>query len=109
MVFPPEIIFLALFGQEATIEKCEMVNEIHEKGTSSRKLTEEQKANNRRKSSTRCRVEHVFGFMTNTMRAMYIKTIGIYRAEAKIGLVNLTYNMMRCVQLGKPVYNVFLR
>jgi hypothetical protein len=40
---------------------------------------------------------------------MYIKTIGIYRAEAKIGLVNLTYNMMRCVLLGKPVYNVFLR
>jgi IS5 family transposase len=99
----------AYIGQDASIDKCGMVNEIHEKGTSTRKLTEEQKASNRRKSSTRCRVEHVFGFMTNTMRAMYIKTIGIYRAEAKIGLVNLTYNMMRCVQLGKPVYNVFLR
>jgi len=53
--------------------------------------------------------DHVFGFMTNTMKAMYIRTIGIYRAEAKIGLTNLTYNMMRCVQLGKPVYNLFLR
>lgn len=99
----------AYIGQEASIDKCEMVDQIHEKGTSTQKLTENQKANNRRKSSIRCRIEHVFGFMTNTMRAMYIGTIGIERAEAKIGLVNLTYNMMRCVQLGKPVYNVFLR
>lgn len=88
---------------------CEMVNEIHENGTKARKLTELEKANNRRKSSVRCRIEHVFGFMTNTMRAIYIRSIGIDRAEAKIGLVNLTYNMMRCVQLCKPVYNVFLR
>jgi len=99
----------AYVGQGASIDKCEMVDQIHEKGTSAQKLTENQKANNRKKSSIRCRIEHVFGFMTNTMRAMYIKTIGIERAEAKIGLVNLTYNMMRCVQLGKPVYNVFLR
>jgi len=99
----------AYIGQEETVKKCGMVNQIHERGTSTKKLTDDQKKSNRQKSSIRCRVEHVFGFMTNTMKAMYIRTIGIYRAEAKIGLTNLTYNMMRCVQLGKPVYNVFLR
>jgi transposase, IS5 family len=41
--------------------------------------------------------------MTNTMKAMYIKTIGLSRAAAKIGLSNLTYNMMRCVQLGRKI------
>jgi len=51
----------------------------------------------------------VFGFMTNSMNAMYIRTIGYIRATGKIGLANLTYNMMRCTQLKKKVHNVFLR
>jgi len=46
--------------------------------------------------------------MTNTMKAMTIKTIGYVRATGKIGLANLTYNLMRCVQLKKKVYAVFL-
>ena len=59
-------------------------------------------------SKARARVEHVFGYMTNSMNGMYIKTIGIFRAAAKIGISNLTYNMMRCVQLNKKVPAVFL-
>jgi len=46
--------------------------------------------------------------MTNSMQAMYIRTIGYAKATAKIGLANLTYNMMRCIQLNKRVDNVFL-
>ncbi len=98
----------AYVGQEAIIEACEMINEIHEKGTKGKPLTDEQKASNRQKSKSRARVEHVFGFMTNSMRAMYIRTIGYVRAVAKIGLTNLTYNLMRCAQLNKKVYNVFI-
>lgn len=98
----------AYIGQEKTVDKCSMVEQIHERDTKTKKLTDYQKKSNRRKLSIRCRVEHVFGFMTNTMKAMYIRTFGINRAKAKIGLTNLTYNMMRYVQLGKPVYNVFL-
>ena len=49
---------------------------------------------------------HIFGYMTNSMDAMHICTIGILRAAAKIGRTNLTYNMMRCVQLKKRVYAV---
>ena len=54
------------------------------------------------------RVEHVLGFMTNSMKAVYVKTIGYVRAVAKIGLTNLTYNLMRCVQLNKKAHHVFL-
>ncbi len=46
--------------QEKVIEKYEMNNKTNEKGYRNKPLTEEQKANNREKSKTRARVEHVF-------------------------------------------------
>ncbi len=98
----------AYVGQEESVASCCMQNEIHEKGYAHHPLTKEQKASNREKSRTRARVEHVFGFMTNSMKGMYIRTIGYTRATAKIGLTNLTYNLMRCVRLKKKVYAVFL-
>lgn len=99
----------AYVGFEELIEEYQMINQIHEKGSGAKKLTESQKASNRKKSKIRARIEHVFGFMTNSMNAMYIHTIGLMRAAAKIGLTNLTYNIMRCVQLNKKVYAAFLR
>jgi IS5 family transposase len=98
----------AYVGQEKSIERCNMTNKVHEKGNKHHKLTETQKASNREKSRHRARVEHVFGCLTNSMNAMYIRTIGYVRATAKIGLANLTYNMLRCTQLNKKIYNVFL-
>lgn len=67
-----------------------MKNEVDEKGLRYQKLTEAQKASNRNKSRQRARVEHVFGFMTNSMKEMYIKTIDYARTTAKIGFANLT-------------------
>jgi len=78
------------------------------KGTRTCKLTDKQKASNRTKSKAKARVEHIFGYMTNSMNGVFVITIGIVRTAAKIGLSNLTYNMMRCVQLNKRVHNVFL-
>ena len=50
-------------------------------------------------SRTRSRVEHIFGFMENTMHRLYIRTVGLARATAVIGLINLTYNMSRYQQI----------
>ena len=72
---------------------------IHEKGKRNQPLTAEQMARNRRKSKVRARIEHIFGFMTNTMKAMYIRCRSIIQAKATIGLNNLTYNLFRLVQL----------
>jgi len=55
--------------------------------------------NNTEKSTTRARVEHVFGFMEMSMNQMYLQFIGINRTKAAIGLMNLTYNMFRKIQL----------
>jgi len=86
--------------QEAIIEDKEMINQVCEKGARNHPLTEEQKASNREKSRVRSRVEHIFGFMEISMNEMYIQCIGIKRAAAVIGLMNLTYNMFRKIQLS---------
>src|SRR5205085_9940721 len=38
-------------------------------------LTERQQKSNRKKSKYRARVEHIFGFMTNSMQGMYLHTV----------------------------------
>ena len=85
--------------QKEIIAKKEMINQVCEKGYRNKPLTEEQKASNTEKSRIRSRVEHIFGFMENSMNGMYINSIGIKRASAIIGLMNLTYNMYRKIQL----------
>ena len=85
--------------QEQIIVKKEMVNCVHEKGYRANPLTEKQKLNNTEKSRTRARVEHIFGFMENSMNQMYLQFIGFKRINAAIGLMNLTYNMFRKIQL----------
>ena len=85
--------------QEMVYKKKKVINRINEKGYRNNPLTEEQKANNKEKSRTRARVEHLFGFVENSMNGSFVRTIGIAMAKAKIGMMNLTYNICRCVQL----------
>ncbi len=58
-------------------------------------MTEEQKRWNKEKSKIRVRVAHIFGFMTNSMKGMMIRYIGLVRAKFAIGMMNLVYNMCR--------------
>ena len=81
-------------------EEKKVILEVIEKGARNRPLTEEQKATNKEKSKVRVRIEHIFGFVENSMNGSTIKTIGIKRATAVIGLINLTYNMFRKVQIA---------
>lgn len=85
--------------QDAVIDKHKMTNQVCEKGYSNKPLTEEQLASNKVKSKTRSRVEHVFGFMEMSMNHMFLHNIGIKRISAVIGLMNLTYNMFRKIQI----------
>ena len=54
---------------------------------------------NAAKSEVRACVEHVFARQKGPM-ALVIRTIGIARARAKIGLANIVYNMRRMVWLA---------
>ena len=40
-------------------------------------------------------IEHVFGSQHNEQGGKQVRTIGLMRAKAKIGLMNLVYNMRR--------------
>ena len=87
--------------QDKIIEKYEMKNKVHEKGYRNRPLTDEQKASNTKKSKIRARVEHVFGFMEQSMQGLVLKSVGMVRATGIIGLINLTYNLFRYEQIKR--------
>jgi IS5 family transposase len=72
---------------------------IIEKGARNRPLTAVQQEANRAKSKFRSRVEHVFGFMTVSMKAMYRRGIGFARIRAGVILGNLVYNLCRVEQI----------
>lgn len=64
-------------------------------------ISEQAKRENRRRSKIRKRVEHVFGFIENSLNGKLIRTIGLKRARWKIGMMNLVYNMCRVEQLAR--------
>jgi transposase, IS5 family len=76
-----------------------MNNKIHEKGYRNKPLTDQQKQSNNEKSKTRARVEHVFGFNEQSMKGLLVRSVGKARATGIIGLINLTYNMLRYEQI----------
>jgi IS5 family transposase len=70
-------------------------SQIHPRGYRNHPLTQEQKQSNRDKSKTRARVEHVFGSWVMQMGGKLVRSIGLARDQASLGLKNLTYNFMR--------------
>jgi IS5 family transposase len=74
---------------------------IHKRGRRNRPLTEAEVAANTAKSKVRARIEHVFGAQENTLGGRLVRTIGIVRAQVKIGLQNLVYNIRRLVSLER--------
>jgi len=86
---------------EAKLRALNLKSRIHRKGKRGKPLTEQGKCSNRTKSAVRARVEHVFGAQANDMGGTLVRTIGLIRAKAKIGMKNLAYNMRRLVQLRR--------
>jgi IS5 family transposase len=72
---------------------------IIERAFRGKPLTDAQKASNRVLSQTRCRCEHVFGFISNSMNGFYTRVIGLRRTHCLVGLVNLVYNLFRYEQI----------
>jgi IS5 family transposase len=77
----------------------EVKNRIHERPYRGKPLTKIQQRNKRAKSHIRVRVEHVFGTITNSMKGITVRSIGIARAYFNRGLMNLAYNIKRYVYI----------
>ncbi len=72
------------------------VSRIHRKKPRGKPMPDHVRRGNATKSKVRARVEHVFAQQKAKM-GLFIRTIGIKRAEAKITLANLAYNMNRLI------------
>jgi IS5 family transposase len=84
---------------EAMLAQKQVTSQIHERAYRNRPLSDEQKESNRQKSKIRARIEHVFGFMSQSMKGFYLRYIGRRRNAAAIGLINLIYNLARYEQI----------
>lgn len=83
---------------DAWLAECGVHSHVHDKAARGHPLPEGKRALNRLKSKIRCLIEHIYGCMENSMGGIFLRTIGIKRARTGIGLMNLTYNMLRLVQ-----------
>ena len=86
---------------EAKAKARGLRSRIHRKGYRNRPLRDWEKAGNKSRSWFRARVEHVFEAQSNDMGGTLVRSIGLVRARARIGLKNLAYNMRRLVQLQR--------
>ncbi len=91
-------------AQAKIVAARKMKNRLQEQGRRQRPLTAEQRARNREKSRVRIRVEHVFGFIVNSLGGFDLRTVGQRRSTGVLGLLNLTYNLFRMEQLLRKAH-----
>jgi len=85
-------------ANEAYLASVGKVSRIHRKKPRGKPLPKHIARANAAKSRVRSSVEHVFADQ-KARRGLFIRTIGLARAETKVGLANLAYNMRRLVWL----------
>ena len=73
-----------------------MTSRIHRRKPANKPMPERTARANAKKSSVRACVEHVFAHQKNRF-GLFIRTIGLARAEAKLTLANLAYNFDRLI------------
>ena len=83
-------------ANEAWLAGKGRVSQIHRKKPKGRAMPGRTARANARKSAVRAPVEHVFAHQKHRM-GLFIRTIGLKRAEAKIRLANLAYNFQRLI------------
>ena len=83
---------------EAMLSRRGFVSRIHRKKPPGRPMPDRTRFANAQKSKVRSAVEHVFAHQKGLM-GLVVRTIGMARAQVKIGLANLAYNMRRFVWL----------
>ena len=86
---------------EAKLSLRGLRSRIHHRANRNHPLSQARENANRQKSRVRARIEHVFGAQQNSPGGRIVRTIGIARAKAKIGLQNLAYNIRRLVTLER--------
>jgi len=83
---------------QAVLEKCpNVILNVCARAYRNRPLTDEEKSINKIISRRRCRIEHIFGYMTRFMGGLTLRCHGIERVYRDICNKNLAYNLKRFI------------
>lgn len=88
-------------GVKRVLRKYNMKDRIIKRNVRGKKISKRQETINKKNSKTRARVEHVFGFMEQSMHGMYSRAVGFIRNMAQIIFTSLVYNMLRYEQIKR--------
>lgn len=100
LVDPDEITLAdSAYQNQATPKGAELFTCL--KNTRSKSLKADDKMFNKIISKIRVRIEHVFGFVENSMHGSSLRSIGFDRAVLNTDLTNLTYNLLRYEQVKR--------
>lgn len=83
-------------SNETWLTRRMLKSRIHRRKPAGKPMPKATRRANARKSSARARIKHVFAQQKNRF-GLFIRTIGIKRAEAKLTLANLAYNFDRLI------------
>ena len=83
---------------ETLLQKAGYESRIQEKEQRDHPLSDAANQRNRERSKIRCRAEHVFGRITNSMQGKLTRCIGLAAVTLWWFLRNLTYNFIRFAQ-----------
>ena len=83
---------------ETLLQEASYESRIQEKGQRDHPLSDAANQRNRERSKIRCRVEHVFGRITNSMQGKLTRCIGLAAVTLWWSLRNLNYNFIKFVQ-----------
>ena len=81
---------------EKWLAEAMLTSRVHRRKPAGKPMPQATARANAKKSSIRAAVEHVFAHQ-KTRFGLFIRTIGIARAEAKLTLANIAYNMDRLI------------
>jgi len=85
---------------EAFMERHGFTSHVHRRKPKGTPMPAHIRRGNATRSRHRAPIEHVFAVQKQAM-SLTIRTIGIARAKAKIGIANIAYNIRRLVQIQK--------
>lgn len=83
-------------ANEEMLKAKGMMSKIHRKKHRGKPMNKNMSKGNSTKSKIRAKVEHVFAVLKDQMN-LFIRTIGLKRAEVKVGLAHLAYNLKRLI------------
>ena len=83
---------------ETARAKRGLVSRVHFRKPKGKALPARHARANAARSAVRSAVEHVFAGQKHRMK-LFIRTVGLARAKAKIGMANVAYNLTRLVRL----------